>query len=246
MIWGRIDMKNGIKEPKRVIVDVNLHLPQKLIKYLQDGEIICPRCNGTGIVKSEQSYGIKGLKNKAMFPFTKEYMIPCPNCYDGTVDICKYCGQPAPSGSKSYTPESQCMCVGAVNARKQERREKSFKIWEKAEKIDYAEALKRFAMVYIENWDRYVETDDLLDAIYKEPDRYELRVYGTSETKIAMDADNIIENACEDLHDDADDNLDRDELQELLDKWCKDNESVTLTYWMDYGTGIVLTKKELD
>ena len=186
-----------VEVPKTVYVDVNLHLPKRLRKDLHDGEIICPHCHGTGIVKAQQIYGLKGLKNSAMFPFTHEYMIPCPNCYKGIVDTCKYCGQP--SGAKNYTPEASCTCKGAIEAREKKQQENDLKNWEKAEKIDYAEALKRFVMVYIENWDRYIEMDCLLDEIYKESDRYDLRIYGTSESKIEMDAGRLIKDACADF-----------------------------------------------
>jgi len=65
-------------------------------------------------------------------------------------------------------------------------------------------------------------------------------VWGTTVTRISMDADSIIESACEELHEDAEDQIDnRVELQEMLDKWCE-KQSGTDTYYIDYHVAIVL------
>ncbi len=50
---------------------------------------------------------------------------------------------------------------------------------------------------------------------------------------ISMDADSIIESACEELYEDAEDNIlyeDRKELQRLLDNWCKKQIGTTTLY----------------
>lgn len=53
-----------VEVPKTVYVDVNLHLPKRLKKDLHDGQIICPHCHGTGIVKAQQITCIKKAKRK--------------------------------------------------------------------------------------------------------------------------------------------------------------------------------------
>jgi len=58
-----------------------------------------------------------------------------------------------------------------------------------------------------------------------------------------MDASNIIEDACSDLHEDAMDNIsnkDQEELQALLDKWCEENSAGTTSYYADYKVGIIV------
>ena len=73
--------------------------------------------------------------------------------------------------------------------------------------------------------------------------REKLRVYGTYIMELSMDASNIIEDACSDLHEDARDNIsveDQKELQILLDKWCEENKQGTTTYYADYSVSIIL------
>ena len=58
-----------------------------------------------------------------------------------------------------------------------------------------------------------------------------------SEKSIFMDAGSIIEDACEELHEDAYNNIpseDENELQNLLNAWCKNEESNTKTYYPSY------------
>jgi len=61
--------------------------------------------------------------------------------------------------------------------------------------------------------------------------------------ELSIDASDILEDACSDLHEDAMDNIsveDEKELQLLLDKWCEDNKQGTTTYYADFGVGILL------
>lgn len=56
-------------------------------------------------------------------------------------------------------------------------------------------------------------------------------VWGTVVCKINLDAENILQWACDDLHEDAYDNLvDVDELQEFLNKWAE-KQTGTETYY---------------
>ena len=61
--------------------------------------------------------------------------------------------------------------------------------------------------------------------------------------ELSIDASDIIEDACSDLHEDAMDNIsdkDQEELQTLLNKWCKENKSGTTTYYANFKVGIEL------
>ena len=105
-------------------------------------------------------------------------------------------------------------------------------------------------MIYIDNYDTYIITEDLEEWIEDKEDendqlisREELRIYGTQSIDLSMDASNIIEDSCSDLHEDAMDNIsdeDKNDLQELLDKWCEDNRQGTTSYYADYSVGIIL------
>lgn len=57
-------------------------------------------------------------------------------------------------------------------------------------------------------------------------------VWGTTCTKLAIDATDVIESACENLHEDAASDLDVDGLQAILDEWCA-NQANTETYSAD-------------
>lgn len=64
--------------------------------------------------------------------------------------------------------------------------------------------------------------------------------------KLAMDADSIIDNACDKLHEDARDNIsDEKELQEFLDKWCA-KQGGTTTYYPCYREYVKVQKEWFD
>lgn len=68
-------------------------------------------------------------------------------------------------------------------------------------------------------------------------------LWNCSETKISLDADSIIENACEELHEDARDNIsDEKELQDFLDKWCE-KQTGTTTYYPNYKEYVRVEKE---
>ena len=105
-------------------------------------------------------------------------------------------------------------------------------------------------MIYIDNYDKYLMVEDLeewIEGKESEADqsicREELRVYGTYIMELSMDASDIIEDSCSDLHEDARDNIsvqDEEELQVLLDKWCENNKQGTTSYCADFTVGILL------
>lgn len=65
-------------------------------------------------------------------------------------------------------------------------------------------------------------------------------VWGTQTDMIHIDADYIVEAACEDLHEDAYESIDYTDmkkLQKMLDDWCKE-QTCTITYYPDYTYAI--------
>ena len=61
-------------------------------------------------------------------------------------------------------------------------------------------------------------------------DERPVRLWVTSVEKISVDATNVIENACSDLHEDAYERCDEGSLQKLLDDWCKEQTGTTTYY----------------
>ena len=69
---------------------------------------------------------------------------------------------------------------------------------------------------------------------------------GRKYTVLGFDEDIIIENACDELHEDARDNIsDEKELQEFLDKWCE-KQTGTTTYYPCYKEYVRVKKEWFD
>jgi hypothetical protein len=84
---------------------------------------------------------------------------------------------------------------------------------------------------YFSNWGEFLDWWVSGMEIVTEP-KY---VNGTYSRQIKIDAEWIIEAACEDLHEDAEETIskeDIDELQAFLDAWCV-RQTGTRTYYMD-------------
>jgi hypothetical protein len=230
-----------------VMIDVNLKLPKHLRKDLHDGEIICPVCEGLGVRKVDNNYGIAGEVQRYGCRYKHEAFVPCTACYNGVLATCKYCGQP--NRDRRYIhAETTCLCAEAKKARDEEQRQKDSDKWDKAQKITLDEAAERFHLVYIAAYDEYVSIDELDDWLADNDDDLgeegagQLRIYGTSTTKLSFDAGNLVDDACGDLHDEAGDDISNSEIQELqtlLDQWAEKSGKGTTTYWPDWTIGIL-------
>ena len=102
--------------------------------------------------------------------------------------------------------------------------------------------------------DYFSDVDSFVDA-YKDSDEYESNeemmnnlpevLWLTDPIDISMDADQIIESACEELHEDASENIsgeDRKELQNMLDEWCK-KQTGTRTVYPNYKKYVRVRKE---
>ena len=210
----------------------------ELEKDLQENEVICEHCHGTGLEIADNVYGIKGDTTYigVHFPYKHQSLNYCKFCHNGVMEKCPNCGR------LRTKKEWECPCGYLDKIKNNDWQQKQEYRWNKAEKITIEEAWKRFKCLYVENGtDNYVfsqeELDDMID-VY-ELDAPLLVIYGTATKKIELDAGNIIDNACVDLglHENADENCDVKSLQEVLDKWCKDQEG-TITYYPDYSIGV--------
>lgn len=220
----------------------------ELKKDLQDDEVICEACHGTGLDISDNVYGIRGDTTHigGHFPYKHQSINYCRRCYNGVLHKCPGCGSII---GKGLYHECPCGYHAAQRHAKWEQEEQER--WEKAEKIPQAAAFQQFGVLYIDNMDRYVfDEDDLECAIDDYMDHYmddadedravaNLRIYGTTTQSISLDAGNILENACEDLHEDAYERCDGNRLQKILDEWCK-TQTGTETYYPNYKIGVIL------
>lgn len=163
----------------------------------------------------------------------------CDYCNRGVVTICKHCGKPL---SKYVTT---CHCEGAIKEQRRKWKENDFvngaRRYDKATKITLDEAFKKFEYLYVDETDELIYLDEDDDAIAKveEAQSSGCHIFGTKKEYLTLDAEYIIENACEDLHEDAFENIDNiNELQSMMDKWAKENGNGAITYYPDYNFAV--------
>lgn len=219
-------------------------LPDTLEKDLQDNEEICPVCHGLGVVLDNNIYGIKGdtseAAKKSMFPYNHQAIKFCPNCYNGVIRLCQYCGKQI---SKMYI--DKCDCEQYKAKEEEEKRIKYQEKISKAEEVDIKDIDSEIWFYDEQTDDYFYDVDSFVDA-YKDSDEYESDeeminnlpevLWLTDPVDISIDADSIIESYCEELHEDAFDNIsgeDRKELQNMLDEWCK-KQTGTRTVFPNY------------
>lgn len=217
-------------------------LPPYLVKDLTENERICPECGRLGMRIDDNIYGIKGdaseLGKKYMFPYKHQALSFCRSCYNGVQRLCPYCGKPYKQQSYLH-----CDCDGQIQADREKKVKEWKKIVENAVEVKESEVT---TMLYCEeNGEFYDCADDFFDDYMWHEDEFEVRpvrLWVTTEESIHMDADNIIEDACSDLHEDASEQCDAKELQKLLDEWC-DKQTGTGTYYPDYKKYVILNWK---
>ncbi len=225
-------------------------LPDTLEKDLMDNEELCPVCKGLGVVLDNNVYGIKGdtseAAKKSHFPYNHQAIKFCPNCYNGVIRLCEYCGKPLPRG------RLKCDCEQQKAKDEKEKRLKYQELIEKSKEVDVKSVS---TYLYDKKTDHYfAEIEDFVDeyrddALFKNDEEMLENLpevlWVCSKAEISMDAGSIIENACENLHEDAYDTIsDKDtrKLQEFLDDWCAEQTGTT-TYYPCYKE-YVRVKKE--
>lgn len=232
--------------------EVKRLLPETLEKNLTEHEMICPVCHGLGIIKRNQPFGVKDENSKW---YDNEYFVWCPHCYFGIVELCEFCGKPLKKGNR------RCNCEGFKQKEKEEYEQHYQKIIDKAKEVylketsyylydecsdeffsDESEFVEYYWQGYHEDSKGCVNFDEYFE--YKVPKI----LWDCSKTKISMDAYSIIESACEELHEDAFDDIGEDsitELQNYLDDWCR-NQTCTETYCPDYSQYVKVEKEWFD
>lgn len=237
--------ENGLREEK-----VKIKFEHTLIKHLNDLEEICETCGGTGMGIAPGAFGIKGYDHPKgiLFPFRRQYIMACKDCYDGVRKRCFYCNDYITKG------RTVCDCAEATAVRDMETAKREMERFEKSEKVSYEEAVERFEMLYVEDYDRFIEPKELigwiadrnLDLIEDGEDELDLScliVYGTSIHNISIDARDIISAATDEMHEDAEDRMMKHakELQNKIDEFLTDEiKSEAKTYFIDYKFGVTL------
>ena len=202
-------------------------LDRDIVKDLHDNEQICPVCSGTGLRIEDNRYGLSEDPDKSagMFPYKHQSISFCQNCYNGVVRICPHCGKQLPRG------RLKCDCDYYKRQHEIEMSQKLNEELAAAEKHD-ADALgTKFTMAqsdYYPHDDGYfTEWEEFFDSWNEENEDIERRpeyVWGTDELKMSMDASSIVENATEDMYEDAMQHIGDapvKELQQYLDEWIK-------------------------
>lgn len=242
-------MSIEFKKPTRITIDPIPHLikitGKGLIKDLQENQIICYTCEGTGLALEQSMYALRdeGDPNtEERFPYRKQYIVSCDKCVSGVISLCKHCQHPLQRYSK------RCDCDGYNNEirlkeakEENERYEKALKIKSSDEKATsmgmYFSDYYSFNNGYFSDWEEFFE-----DYYEKDIDNEErpLYVWGTTCTSLGFDARSIVESATDDLHEDSMKNIDNSsirEMQDFLDKWAEE-QSGTETYYVSYDYAI--------
>lgn len=226
----------SVRKPVRVEVDVSDFLKSlfggKLIKDLCENEAICPVCHGTGVKVSDNVYGLSEIPTSGIrFPYKHQSVSFCLNCYNGVVRYCPDCGKQLPRG---YL---RCNCEAELRRKREAERKKEAEELAASVKHDASALGTEFQMCYssffrsnegfFSDWDEFFE--DWFEEHDAEDERPEF-VWGTVEEKMSLDAHSIVSSACEEMYEDAFDDIGSDaikQMQAYFDKWLAENGRVT-------------------
>lgn len=227
-------------------------LPNTLEKDLKDNEEICSVYHGLDIIKKDYSFEFEENKNPSKVNwYDNEYFVWCPNCYFGVIKKCEFCGRILPKS------RLKCDCEQQRAEDEKERRIKYQETINRAKEISLKDAAY---YIYDEESGKYFADEDEFAEYYWQEyldgsggcenfDDFFLNMrfqkyYGIAlKQKMFLDAAGIIENACDELYEDARDNIsDEKELQVFLDKWCEKQAGIT-SYYPNYKEYVRVEKE---
>ena len=239
--------------------EISKVLPDTLEKDLQDNEAICPTCSGLGIVAFHNRYGIEGdiseIAKKFRLPYDRQALSFCPDCFNGVIKLCEYCGKPFRKGWLA------CDCE---HYQEQKRQEKATKYQETIAKAKAVDIKSVTTYLYDEETDNYFPDDGEFAEYYWQryfdnksdyhsfDEYFEQKVpsvlWVCSESSISINVYDTVENACEELHEEAMDSIgskDMKDLQTMIDDWCG-KQTGTLTYYPCYKEYVRVDRKWFD
>ena len=243
------------KKPVRKIVHdpdyIKDLINANLVKDLYDNEEICPTCHGTGMVINNNVYGLKseGYSNPSVrFPYLHAAITFCPNCYNGIVHRCKYCGEIMDRISLKHNCEKQL-----EEDRKLEKEQEDYRLL-KAPVLPDKEA-RLMACLYSDdistNNGYFFEWEDFFEDWFENHDSNDPKpeyVWSTIGIEPKLDAADIAEIAVENSYDDAIFDISESsikDLQHILNNWltyC----GVGTTYCVDYRYKIKIPWEDVD
>ena len=250
-------MRNSLKHISlNVSEEISRIFPDILEKDLQDNEEICPVCHGLWIVPGNQQFGLKEDDVEKAFElnwYKNDYLTFCPNCCFGIIKTCKYCGEPFQRGT------NRCDCDGYKEYEEEKKRIKYQEIIKRAKEIalkdasnflydeesheffsDEIEFVEHYRQEYLQICDGVISWNAYFDVCVPKV------LWNCDEIKMSIDADWVVENACEELHEDAEDCIvDKKELQEFLNKWCA-KQSGTTSYCPSHKEYVKVKKEWFD
>lgn len=191
-------------------IELKPHIPK-------ENEKVCDTCEGIGWLYDKEN----------------GYMDKCMVCYNGIIHLCPLCKQP----QKGMCMNKDCR---AIRDAKNEQ-----KLLDKAIKSKYEDVpAEHKGMLYSDNYGYnegyFSDIDELIEYCGDNDIEVPKYVWSTTKIGLSIDAGNIIESACEELHEDAYQNITNGkELQEFLDAWCA-KQTGTDSYMVDYKYAIMI------
>ncbi len=208
-----------------------------------EGERVCPKCLGAVVAAGTKGDTFTGPDVDGL------YITVCRECDGGRQRQCPFCGE------WSAHP-ALCRCPGRHDAGKARRLAAEIAKFDTAQHLTVEQARAAgIAYVYFpgEDGDRLVEIGDIeWQADERRGDWKDSRplfAWATIKEVLTLDADSIIENACEPLHEDARDNIGAEaegELQVLLNAWCEKHGKYCDTYYPDHRRAVIVPASEED
>lgn len=227
------------------------YITVKLQKDLHGKDEICPTCNGIGLMIAPNIYGIDGDPNKStLFPYKRESLTFCNTCYNGVVHRCEFCGEIIPR------MRTKCTCEKQKEIDRLELKRKTQEEFENAPLAtkEIADSYECFYSEYCSSnngyffdWEDFFDTFscDYPDLPKEDRPKY---VWVTDEVKIKLDAGSIIEQATEDLYEDAIYDISSEkekELQNFLDAWAE-TCGVGKTYFESHKYKVAIPWEQYD
>ena len=202
------------------------------------GERVCTECEGRLLSYATHGQVFGGSDADG------RYIIVCHSCLGGLQQQCPHC--------KGWMVQRVlCHCSGRRAEQKRLEVQRDAARFDQATHLTIEEAeAAGIECVYWPN-----EGGDIITRLASVMDDAEERVlfnwdydrpmfvWATTETELTMDAGSIIEDACEDLHDEALYSIGTEgpvELQAIVDAWCAKYGDGCTTYHPDYTRAILL------